>query len=373
MAQPIGGTVTIDARLWVADRSGNLVRDITSYVESGFVDWDSDRSGGSPMGCEFILSKTNLVTPWKDYLIPFQTLTYDSGVTVRAQMGHFMVMPYGETHSAIDERSTVTGRDLTAVLAISKYLDRENFSAASNLVTVQTGILSEVGLAKYNFPTTTKTLGAAKSFGLGTSRLQVMNHFFHRFGWYRLFMELDGTLRSLPYRKLSTSQPSKMYTEDHIVDLLEVDTPPTDKFANVIILQKEIEGGDSIQSIAREDSPTVPWSTVSLGVEIVRGPETVSDVEDQTALDLLAQSELDNAAAYEKIIKLRTLPDPNQEIYRTVDLYLTGDKDHLNGRYRVTAWRIGFTPNDALVDLTLSRVAQFIDNSLVPGQGLLDV
>lgn len=373
MAQPVGGTVTIDARLWVADRSGNLVRDITRYVESGFVDWDADRSGGSPMGCEFVLSKTNLLTPWKDYLIPFQTLTYDSGVTVRAQMGHFMVMPYGETHSAIDERSTVTGRDLTVVPALSKYLDRENFSASTNLVTIETGILTDLGLTKYNFPSTSKVLGSAKSFGVGTTKLQAMNHFFHRFGWYRLFMELDGTLRSLPYRKLSTSQPSKLYTEDHIVDLLEVDTPPTDKFANIIILQKEIEGGGSIQSIAREDSPTVPWSTVSLGIDIVRGPETVTDVEDQTALDLLAQSELDNAAAYEKIIQLRTLPDPNQEIYRTVDLYLSEEKEHLNGRYRVSAWRIGFTPDDALVDLTLSRVARFVDNLLVPGQGLLDI
>ena len=70
---------------------------------------------------------------------------------------------------------------------------------------------------------------------------------------------------------------------------------------------------------------------------------------------------------------MTTLPDPRQEIRRTVDLYLQGDKEHLNGRYRVNSWRVGFTPDDALTEVTLSRVARFVEGVLVPGQGLLDV
>lgn len=373
MANPIGGTVTIEPELWRSDTDGNLLQNLTPYVESGYVDWDESRSGGMMMGCSFILSQTNLLTPYKDCIIPFQTLRYASGETIRSQVGQFIVLPSGETHTAIDAKTTITGVDMTYRLAMSKNLDRENYASTTNLRTLLVDIVEAAGITKYNFPVTTKTLGANKSFSLGTSRLTQANHFAHRFGWYMLFMERDGSIRSLPYRNLTTSQPAKLYTEDYIVDVLEVEAPPSDKFANVVIITKDVTEGDPLISIARQDNPSVPWSTVALDMEIVLGPENIDDAEDQTALDLIAQNMLDNASAYEKVIRMTTLPDPRQEIRRTVDLYLQGDKEHLNGRYRVNSWRVGFTPDDALTEVTLSRVARFVEGVLVPGQGLLDV
>jgi len=262
---------------------------------------------------------------------------------------------------------------MTYRLAMAKSLDRENYSSSTNLRDLLVSIMSSVGITKYNFPTTSRALSSDKSFSLGTTKLIQANHFAHRFGWYMMFMERDGSIRSLPYRNLSTSQPSKLYTEDYLVDVLEVEPPPSDKFANVVILKKDVTDGNPLISIARQDNPSVPWSTTALGMEIVAGPENIDDAEDQSALDLIAQSRLDNAAAYEKVITLTTLPDPRQEIRRTVDLYLQGDKEHLNGRYRVKSWRVGFTPDDALTEVTIGRVARFVEGVLVPGQGLLDI
>jgi hypothetical protein len=186
-------------------------------------------------------------------------------------------------------------------------------------------------------------------------------------------MERDGRLRSLPFRSLSKTQPAKLYTEENLVDVLSVETPPADKFGNVVILQRERTDESTLTAIAREDNPAVPWSTAALEREIVIGPETVDDAEDQEALDALAQERLDNAGAYEKIITFRTMPDPYQEINRTVDIYLQGDKSHLNGRYRLRGWKVGFTPEVALVDIEVTRVARFISGILEPGQGLLPV
>lgn len=373
MANPIGGTVTIEPELWRADVNGNLLQNLTHFVEEGSVDWDESRSGGTMMGCSFTLSRPNLLTAYRDFIIPFQTLRYDSGTVVRTQVGHFVVLPSGESHTAIDSRSVVTGVDMTYRLSMAKSLDRVNYASGTNLRAILVSIMGSVGITKYNFPSTTKVLSADKSFSLGTPMISQANHFAHRFGWYMMFMERDGSIRSLPYRNLTTSQPSKLYTEDHLVDVLEVEAPPSDKFANVVILTKDVTDGSPLISIARQDNPAVPWSTAALNMEIVYGPENIDDAEDQTALDLLAQSRLDNSAAYEKVVTITTLPDPRQDVRRTVDLYLQGDKAHLNGRYRVKAWRIGFTPDDALTQVTLGRVARFVEGVLVPGQGLLDI
>jgi len=370
---PVGGRVTISSELWRTDITGFPLEDLTPYVISGSVDWHGDRDGGTPMGCSFTLTATDLVTPYVDFIVPFMNLTYEDGSdSIREQMGIFMVMPFGEEHTPTTEECTIEGRDLTFILSVSKFTDKKNFSSGTNFITNVKNLIDDTALTKMVFPTTTKTLGKAKSFSLGTSRLDAVNHFLHRIGWYKLYMERDGFLRSVPYRSLSKTQPAKLYTEDHLVDLLSVETPPADKFGNVVILQRERTDEATLTSIARA-SPALHWSAESLGLEIVLGPDTVDDAEDQEALDAIAESRLDNAGAYEKILTFKTMPDPYQYINRTVDIYLQGNKEHLNGRYRLRGWRVGFTPDDALVEIEVTRVARFVTGILEPGQGLLDI
>lgn len=373
MAQPNGGAVTIWGELWRTDKNGVPQEDLTEYVTSGSVDWHGDRTGGTPMGCQVTFRRADLLTAFADYIMPYLNLVYDDGTEIREPMGRFIVMPFAETHDPVTAEVTVTGRDMTYLLAMSKFLDTGNYAASSNLRTNLVDLIEDAGYTKHVIPTTTKTLSKAKSFRVGTSRLDAANHFAHRFGWYKLFMERDGYIRTLPYRSLINTQPAKLYTEDHLVDVLSVNEPPADKFANVVIVQRETTDGATLTSVARQDNPAVPWSTEALGIEIVKGPETVDDAEDQTALDAIAAEMLDNAGAYEKIVTIRTLPDPYQEINRTADLYLQGDKEHLNGRYRIRGWKVGFTPENALVEVEMSRVARFVTGVLEPGQGLLGI
>lgn len=369
----IGQSPTLFGELWLTDKNGVPLQDLTSYLVSGFVDWHGDRSDGTPMTCEFVLNKPGLVTPWTDFITPYINITYkDDTPSVRERMGIFNVTPYGEDHTATTAESTITGRDLTYLLTTASYLDTQNYAVGTNVVTTMRSIIASVGITRYNIHSSTRTMGFARTYTAGQNKREAVNSLANSIGYYKPFMDRSGTIRSSPYIKLSTTQPSKIYTEANIIETLTLTAPPTDEFANVVVLKKDNGEDDPYISVARQDDPAVPWSTVALGRTFVRPLETVSDADTQADLDRIAQERLDNAGAYEKVIQLKTMPDPYQEINRCVDLLLTGEKAYLNGRYRLRGWRVGFTQDDAAVAVEMHRLALFT-GGLVPGQGLAPI
>lgn len=369
-----GQNATIYGELYRTDINGVLLEDLTEHVIDGFVEWHGDRSDGTPMTCSFTMKTPNLLTPWVDYITPYMNITYnDDRAPIRERCGVFLVMPYAESHTPNTSEVVVTGRDLTYLLSTSQYLDTQNFATGANVVTCIRSIITSVGITKHNIRNSSRTLGYDRSYTFGTTKRDAANKLAQAIGYYRLFMDRSGYIRSSPYQKLSTLQPAKVYTEADLIETLEVDAPPIDQFANVVTLKKDDPTNGSLYAIAREDNPAVPWSTVALGRTIVRPLELVSDVETQDDIDKLAEQRLQNAGAFEKVLNVTTLPDPFQEINRCVDLFLTGEKDYLNGRYRLRGWKMGFTPDTASVSLELNRVATFVSGVLIPGQGLSPV
>jgi hypothetical protein len=365
-----GGAVTIGAELWRSDIAGNLLEDLSDVLVAGFVDYDYFRNGGlfgaldgSPMGCEFTLRETARVTPLVDFLRPFLLLSYDDGrAEARYPLGLFAVQHPAERHTATIGEATLRGQDLTSVLRDSFFTSTYTADSGDQFDTEIRTIIEggSVPAAMHNIRESSKALGYARKFTQTWSRLAAANKLAHAAGWYRLFAELDGRVTTLPYRSFATAQPALTITAADPVDDLALE--PTTQVANTVILHARRQGRSTLKSMVPADDGSLsdPYSPASLGRRIVYGggPIVVDDIDTQADLDAEAASLLEEARAREQIVRVTLLPQKPPGILRTVDLAIGGAKAHLDGRYACRGWRVGLTPEDALLELSLHRVVR---------------
>lgn len=363
-----GGGLTISAELWRATIDGQKVEDLSDMLVSGSVDWDYGRAGGlfgSPEGtammCTFELRDVARVTPLVDFLMPILNIAYlDGRPPITQQLGLFAVDPPPERHDALTGIATLTGQDLTSVLRDTFFTSTYTVAAGTEFDTQVRTIIQDGGIpvGKHNIRETTKTLGFVRKFTTTSSRLAAANRLLHAIGYYRLFCDLSGWPTSLPYRSWTNTHPAHVFTAADPVDILTVD--PQGRPANTVIVHAQRQGRSTLKSVAMNTDNTDPYSVPRLGRQIVYGggPIVVDDIEDQASLDAYAADLLEEAGSWETIVTLNVLPDPHPDILRTVDLNLGGAKAHLDGRYHLRAWRVGFTPADALHTMRLHRVVK---------------
>lgn len=368
-----GGGLSISAELWRANINGELLEDLTDVFVRGYVDWRYERAGGlfgplegTALAGEFTIRDVARVQPLKDYLVPFLLLSYDDGRAARReQLGVFAVAQPAEVHTALTGEVTLVGEDLTSVLRQTFFTSTYTAPQGAGFDDQVRAIIEGAGITKHNIRDTSKNLGHQRIFRSTWSRLAAANKLLTAIGYYRLFAERDGTLTSQPYRSMKLTQPSATYTARDPIDVLNVE--PRGPVANTVIVYARRPGRATIRSIRKNTDPTDPLSTVSLGREILYSgrPIWVDDIEAQADLDALADDMLAEAGSYSQVITMRVLPDWRPGILRTVDLMLGGAKAHLDGRYKLTAWRVGFTPDDGLFEQELMRVVTFEESQAV--------
>jgi hypothetical protein len=288
-------------------------------------------------------------------------LSYDDGrEEARYPLGLFAVQHPAERHTATIGEATLRGQDLTSVLRDSFFTSTYTADSGDQFDTEIRTIIEggSVPAAMHNIRESTKTLGYARKFTQTWSRLAAANKLAHAAGWYRLFADLDGRVTTLPYRSFATAQPALTITAADPVDDLTLE--PTTQAANQVILHARRQGRSTLKSVATNSDPSDPLSTVSLGRTIVYGggPIVVDDIDTQADLDAEAASLLEEARAREQIVRVTLLPQKPPGILRTVDLAIGGAKAHLDGRYACRGWRVGLTPEDALLELSLHRVVR---------------
>lgn len=365
-----GGGITIDAELWRTDANGMRLEDLTPYFVGGTVDWRYERGGGiagDPNGTALManltLSRTDLISPYADFLAPMMMLTFDDGRADKTiPLGIFTVTRPSEEYGESSSEVTFECRDLTHLLAKSTFDSTYTVTAGTEIDTALRGIIESAGTAAHTITDSTRTTGYARSYRKGSSRLVAANKLAHAFGWYRLFAGLDGRIRSLPYRSHAYQHPVVSLTDDDFVNLMQV--TPIGEMANVVQLTAENpHGGEHRAYFARavNNDARDPLSTVSLGREIVYQGQTVTvqDVESLADLKALAAAWLEEARSAETTVQFQVSPDTPFGMLRTVTLNTTGSRAHLAGHYRLKAWSIGFSPDEALLTMECARVVTF--------------
>jgi hypothetical protein len=147
-------------------------------------------------------------------------------------------------------------------------------------------------------------------------------------------------------------------TPADVVGEVEVEPEMTERVANTVIVIGERTQGAPLVAIRRNTDPASPVSTVSLGREVVYGggPITI-DADTQAAVDAYADDLFELAGTYYRTVIVRLLPGRLPGLQEVVELrdFVNAGVD-LSGRYWLKSWRIGVTPDDALLELSLSAL-----------------
>lgn len=344
----------IAAELWRATIDNQLVEDVSQYLTDGSVSMDVDRD--IKLALSVTVRQPARITPYVDYLAPFVRLTYDDGSPdVYRQLGLYAIKTPPGSYSPTDAVATFAGDDLTRVLADYAYSDNSSSAAGTDYTGQIGGTVTNGGISRHNIPSAPDLLPVAQSWKIGTTRLEKANTLLDQLGWYHLGMDLDGKI-STPGapQDLASMEPYRTIADEDVMSALDV-TPAGQDIANVVLVVNDDASAAPLHSVARNDDPSSPTSTVATGREIVR-VVSVSGSTTQAALDASAARYLSESRTAYRTAKLTILHDPDAlVIHRVVQLTLTGEQADFSGKWWVRQASLSLGPAGGSV-LTLSQV-----------------
>lgn len=355
-----GGSIIIEPRLFLADKNNNLGAEISEYILSGVIEMNSDRAIKTQFKGAF--QYPNPIDPYVDYLAPFMVLVYPDGTVTSTQMGLFSIPPTG----ALFEQSYATGAfqgyDLTWNLDDDGFGADYTIAAGTVVTTAIKTILTGAGFTRYSIPNSAATLSVARTWASDKSKLTIINDLLNAIGYYTLFSDRYGILTSFPYNDLQTVQPATtLYSGEGstVVGAIKKDVEFSGIFNKVRILKEGAATG-SITWTQTNSNTASPVSTVNVGRTIYREFK-YQDLDSLTVAKALAARKLQEAASLYSKYEIRTLPDPNRNVWEVYDtsIFMDNGYEVLSGRVRCIGWEIGFTPSSASMLHRVSRLEAY--------------
>lgn len=350
---------TISTSLLRVSATGAIRENLSDYLVDGRIEMNTDREAGKLSG-SFTLSDGDRINPYSDFLVPRLTIEYDDGTTtVGKRLGFYMTRTAPASRTIERHEATYQVEDLTRFLSLSAYTAVNNVASGTSINTALNTVMTEAGTNRYAFPATGKNTAKKLTYPIGTTRLEKINDLLGSIGYYEAYPRLDGRITSKPYLDLASAQPVMTITDDDVLAAIEMQANDQ-TLVNVVIAVRDDPAQASLSSVARNDDPASPTSTVSVGFEYTR-VERVADVQSQTELDNYAARLLREARTYYQTATIRVWPDVDFGIHEVVDLDLTGELAALNGRWWVRRWSLGLTPGSCYYDLEVNRVTDTVN------------
>lgn len=365
------GGVQVEAFLYRADAANRFLEELTGHLVSGTVDWNADRAAGVKLSAQIVIDDRTLFDPYVDYFAPVLRHTWADGVVEERQLGLFIADWPRDTLYAERGFAAIAGLDPTWRLLNAPLRDTWNVGA-SDLVTEKVAeLIVEAGWERVALAASERTFGEDRSFFPPRRRYAVAAEVLEGMGWYHPHVDLAGTITSRPIVDLAAASPALTITRDDLaayggeLPVVEV-VPTTTTLANVIVVAKEGFGdGEPIVAIAENTDPSSPMSIARRG-EIVR-ELTNPQITTQAEADALALATLKESSSFYRVIALQLPPGLWMEPYQVVDTALHSDAwGCLCGRYHVRQWSIGFTPDEALIEVELNRWLHFTHEGETP-------
>lgn len=358
-----GGDIRSWFELWRATIDNVMVEDISRYLNGGSMSMNRDRAVTTQ--ATFPLRDAAVVNPYIDYLAVFQNIEYEDGRPARReQLGLFGIRIPSGTRTTRRADGTYTGTDISARLQRFAFSDVYNIADGTNYVTAIVAILALAGITRYDIDPTTEVLATPRTFPPGTLYIDAVNTLLEAIGYFNLAATPDGKAMSRPSLDVKYIEPFATITDAALMG--PVDSQPTDNsVSNVVIVVQENPNAVSLWAVRRNDDASSPTSSVSLDGDLVR-VETRSNLENQAAVDALADRLLSEGRSFYQPASIRLLPDPRVVVPgQTIDLNLTGKLAIYNGRWRVRTATIGFSPEGAGPRLEINRVTDAITGAII--------
>lgn len=358
-----GGGCTIESELFICDIHGTPIREINGQVLDCEVSWNIDREGGTAMRCTFTLIEREPgsgILPQNTFISPRITYRWGDGTVRSTRLGVFLVGLPRKTISDVGVVTRYEGcRDLTWILFNSTLTKALNITAGTNYGAAIASVFTAAGLTNISVRATSRTLAADRTFRRGLHRREITSLLAKAIGWYNAFMDLNGTMTTLPYRDWNKVEPVGIITPKVKIGAIEP-VHTIEEIPNTIMATMQRSGEQPIIRYAFNTDPASPISLQNIIPEGRRITRQINDSNVETIADLeaLARQGLIDAASMETRYRLTLKPDPSWlGIHRTIDLdpSLTQHGEPMAGRYRILGWRVGTTPETAPIELTIGR------------------
>lgn len=351
------GLISVAGSIWKAGKDNSLVEEITSSVSNGKVVMDWSQPVTWTFTCD--IADTTILTPYKDCVAPFLTLTYADGTVVTGQVGLFIVLPSPATSTALITTGQIEAHSLEWLLSVDNFDDTYNVAGGIDYMTAVVDLLKTVeGITNYALPPSGILTPGPFTWKHGTPKIEAANELLAGAGYYPITTDRVGVITSWPVQDLTAVTPAVTYSNatGNVVDAVQIE-PLLDRFCNKVIISADDFERHSYVITLVNDNPANPTSTVNLGITVVQYQQ-LPRMATNTQAQLIAQRYLDEGSAVYNQIQLTVLPDPlrNPREVVAVDLVDNDGRQIASGNYHVTGYQIGFTPKDANLIMTLAQI-----------------
>lgn len=350
------GVTRVSPELWLATQDNQMIEDITGKALTGKASTNIHNQIKGALTLS--MHGADAIRPYADIVAPFLALTHGSGETERHQLGLYIVTPPKRTHREQVTIASLEGRDLTWILDNDYPLEPYSIAVGTNYVAEAASIISSYGL-RIAIPSSTLTAPAAVTWMADKSWLTIVNDLLNAAGYYTLWADRFGVLKSQPYFELASKEPAmQLYSgEGGIVSGAIEQEGVYDTVANRVIVFKDDPTGTPIREEAINQNPVSPSSTVALGRTITRIIKP-TELASSAVAEAMALQALEEGSSFTNKLKITTYPRPERDLHETFDLaiYNAEGLPIGFGLWWCDGYEQSFAPNLASTVFSLKRL-----------------
>jgi hypothetical protein len=355
------GPVVYAFRFEKRSKTNQFIADVSPAVLGAQVDLNNDRT--VLRTARFSIDAGALddrgvavsIDPLADHIAVIMELLVDGSYELDIPMGLFALnVPAKAYRPQADETWEVEANDLTMHLLEATTTTAYRVASGANYITgtnAVKAIFDSFGLA-HAFPATTRTLPVDMTWPPGTPWATVVNDLLHGAGMYSHWFDASGVGRSQLLDDLSRRAADVEYSGDDFVLIPIREEAETTRLANQVIVVVDDPNRAPLSSVATNDDPDSPVSTVTLGRTITKVIQADA-AADQATLDERAQRELQESASLYRRATLLTSIDPRREGREVYELTVEGVYEA--EKWWVRNWAVELKPA-AQMRHTLGRV-----------------
>ena len=318
------GPVRLDYRFERRTIANGFLADVSEHFEARGCSIDGNNDRDVFRTATFAMLDNDAVNPLADHIAVIGELLVDHSLLVDIPAGLFALNVPRKSHRPGLSKWAVVANDLTMHLIEATTTSSYTVASGANYITGTNGvkaILDALGL-RNALPANTLTLPVARTWAPGTTWLRVVNDLLHDCNFYSLWFDATGVAVTRVSDDLLARTADATYADSDFVLIPIDEEADTTRFANQVVVYVDDPARAPLSSVRTNADPDSPTSTVTLGRTITKTLQ--STAADQTTLDAIAVSELQQAGSMYRRATLVTQPDPRRGAHEVLALDVDG-------------------------------------------------
>lgn len=353
------GAYSVTTELWLADRFGQRLERVPNrHPVTGTIRFNDNVSVKRSLSLE--VNDPHVFRAYNDFLIPVITLTDASGEAHTAAMGHFVALQPRSRLSPARYRGSIEAKGVEYLLQLDTIDGGMEIAAGTDTGAAARSLALDGGFApaQLALPETGKLFAEPMYIDPGTTRLAAINRLYNVAGWYTIWSNGDGILRTAPWQDMSTVVATTRYsTHDGSIRVVgEVqEDPDITRIKNRVTVRNIAPEQEPIFATAEIKNREHPLHRDRIGIVIA---ETIDDpdVADPEAAMARAVGLLSEGASYYKKLGITTVLDLAADAHEIVDLDVRDDRTDLTGLWWRSGWSVELAGARGLTVHELNRV-----------------